>query len=203
MLTSKISPVKHVRECGVERRAHELSIHAGYWVGEDSSHQGKMKRWQKMEDFLAAALDGLEYQGTEASHFRFEGLKRENVHLHSLLVPGLSKVLLEARKKLLDCPSAASGIVSSTVAHVASTGIAEEDMTEEKPKWTMERIRNEVYDARTKLFVVAKVLETGLPDPAESPEWVLVIKPLLKEIIDHTKTIQNLMKDEKIAAEKQ
>ena len=39
-------------------------------------------------------------------------------------------------------------------------------MTEEKPKWTMERIRNEVYDARTKLFVIAKVLETGQPDPA-------------------------------------
>ena len=75
-------------------------------------------------------------------------------------------------------------------------------MTEEKPKWTMERVRNEVYDARTKLFVIAKVLETGQPDPAESPEWALVIKPLLKEVIDHAQAIQNLMKDEQIAAEK-
>lgn len=68
-------------------------------------------------------------------------------------------------------------------------------MTEEqKPKWTVERIRNEVYDARTKLFVITKVLETGNIKLHEQPEWVLVLTPLLTELQEYTAAIQEFAK---------
>ncbi len=69
-------------------------------------------------------------------------------------------------------------------------------MSGEKPKWTMERVRDEIYDARTKVFVVAKVLETGSIDPKQHPEWVLVIRPLLKEITEYTDKVRAMIQDE-------
>ena len=72
-------------------------------------------------------------------------------------------------------------------------------MSEEK--WDMERIRNEVYEARTKMFVVVKVLETVNIKPREYPEWTLVIKPLLKDLIENTEKIQALIEDEKPPAQ--
>lgn len=69
-------------------------------------------------------------------------------------------------------------------------------MSEDKPKWTMERVRDEIYKARTKVFVVDKVLETGTINPKEHPEWVLVIRPLLNEITQYTEKIRATMEDE-------
>jgi len=65
----------------------------------------------------------------------------------------------------------------------------------------MERIRNEVYEARTKMFVVVKVLETVNIKPREYPEWTLVIKPLLKDLIENTEKIQALIEEEKPPAQ--
>ncbi len=49
-------------------------------------------------------------------------------------------------------------------------------------KWTVEKVRKEIYDARTKMFVVAKVLETGSVSLKDHEEWALVIKPLLRDL---------------------
>ena len=68
-------------------------------------------------------------------------------------------------------------------------------------KWNMERIRDEVYEARTKMFVVVKVLETVNIKPREYPEWTLVIKPLLKDLIENTEKIQALIDEEKPPAQ--
>ena len=62
-------------------------------------------------------------------------------------------------------------------------------MTEEK--WTPERIHKEIYDARTKLFVVAQVLQTGTIKMAEDPEWALVLEPLLTDIVENTGKIRS------------
>ena len=72
-------------------------------------------------------------------------------------------------------------------------------MSEEKPKWNLERVHDEVYQARTKLFVVQKVLETGSVPLEDSPEWVLVIKPLLKEAKELAEAIDGIMKEEYIS----
>lgn len=69
-------------------------------------------------------------------------------------------------------------------------------MTEEKPKWTVERIHQEIAEARTKIFVVTKYLETGNLKLSEFPEWVLVINPLVKDVIANAQIIQGLMVDE-------
>lgn len=66
-------------------------------------------------------------------------------------------------------------------------------MTEEKPKWTVERVHQEISDSRAKLFVVAKYLETGNLKISELPEWTLVISPLLKDLIANARKIQGLM----------
>jgi len=70
-------------------------------------------------------------------------------------------------------------------------------MAEEK-KWDIERIHKEVYDARTRMFVVTKVLETGSLDASEHPEWVLVLRPLLRDLVKNTKRVSELLgiKDE-------
>ncbi|HTY24089.1 MAG TPA: hypothetical protein VMC85_13225 [Desulfomonilaceae bacterium] len=65
-------------------------------------------------------------------------------------------------------------------------------MAEEK-KWDIERIHKEVYDARTKMFVVTKVLETGGLDASERPEWVLVLRPLLRDLVKNTKRVSELL----------
>jgi hypothetical protein len=63
----------------------------------------------------------------------------------------------------------------------------EELMAEEK--WTFDRVRSEINEARTKMFVVFKVLETGNLKFAEHPEWALVVSPVLKEISDYAAKI--------------
>lgn len=61
--------------------------------------------------------------------------------------------------------------------------------------WNAQRIRQEVYDSRTKLFVVAKVLETGSVNMSEHQEWALVIRPLLKDILTYVGKIQESLED--------
>ena len=65
-------------------------------------------------------------------------------------------------------------------------------MTEDK-KWDVERIHKEIYDARTRMFVVTKVLETGSVDFSDHPEWVLVIRPLLRDIIKNGNRVGELL----------
>lgn len=65
-------------------------------------------------------------------------------------------------------------------------------MTEEK-KWNVERIHKEINDARTTMFVVTKVLETGSVDFSEHPEWVLVIRPLLRDLVKNVDRISELL----------
>ncbi len=67
---------------------------------------------------------------------------------------------------------------------------------EQKPeakKWSMEKVRQEVYDARTKMFVVAKVLEAGSLKPSEHPEWVLVIKSLIRDLVKNSERVSELL----------
>ena len=64
-------------------------------------------------------------------------------------------------------------------------------MTEEK--WNVERIHKEIHDARTKMFVVAKVLEGGNIKFADHPEWVLVIKPMLTDLADNAQKISAML----------
>ncbi len=66
-------------------------------------------------------------------------------------------------------------------------------MTEEKQPWTVERIRKEIYDARTTVFVITKVLETGSINLAEAPEWGLVIRPMLTDLIENAQKIQGML----------
>ncbi len=65
-------------------------------------------------------------------------------------------------------------------------------MTEEK-KWNVERVHKEINDARTTVFVVTKVLETGSVDFSERPEWVLVIRPLLRDLMKNADRISQLL----------
>lgn len=64
-------------------------------------------------------------------------------------------------------------------------------------KWTVERIHKEIQDARTKVFVIAKVLETGNIKLSEHPEWVLLIKPILTDLLTNTKKISEMIEQEK------
>jgi len=70
----------------------------------------------------------------------------------------------------------------------------EELMAEEK--WTFERVRSEINEARTKMFVVFKVLETGNLKFAEHPEWALVVSPLVKDVSDYAAKIGDLVGEE-------
>jgi hypothetical protein len=70
-------------------------------------------------------------------------------------------------------------------------------MAEEKEKWTIQRIHKEVSEARTKMFVVTKVLETGDLGTQNFPEWVLVIRPLLKDLIQNTQRVSELLETDK------
>lgn len=65
-------------------------------------------------------------------------------------------------------------------------------MAEEK-KWNVERVHKEISDARTTMFVVTKVLETGSVDFSEHPEWVLVIRPLLRDLMKNVDRISELL----------
>jgi hypothetical protein len=64
-------------------------------------------------------------------------------------------------------------------------------------KWSVEQIHKEIYDARTKMFVVSKVLETGNIKLSEHPEWVLVIKPIIADLLTNTQKISEMMEPEK------
>lgn len=61
--------------------------------------------------------------------------------------------------------------------------------------WKPQKVRQEVYDARTKLFVVAKVLETGSVNMKEQPEWAMVVMPLLKDILTYVGKIQESLEE--------
>ena len=61
--------------------------------------------------------------------------------------------------------------------------------------WNAQRVRQEVYDSRTKLFVVAKVLETGAVNLRDQQEWSLVIRPLLKDILTYVDKIQESLEE--------
>ena len=61
--------------------------------------------------------------------------------------------------------------------------------------WNAQRVRQEVYDSRTKLFVVAKVLETGSVNMRDQQEWALVVRPLLKDILTYVDKIQESLED--------
>ncbi len=65
-------------------------------------------------------------------------------------------------------------------------------MTEEK-KWNVERVHKEINEARNKLFVVTKVMETGSVDFSEYPEWVLVIRPLLRDVVINSNRLRELL----------
>jgi hypothetical protein len=78
--------------------------------------------------------------------------------------------------------------------------MAEEQKPEGK-KWNMDRVRQEVYDARTKMFVVAKVLETGSLNPSEHPDWVLVIKSLLRDLTKNTQRVSELLGEDAVVEE--
>jgi hypothetical protein len=67
---------------------------------------------------------------------------------------------------------------------------------QQQPKWTMEKIREEIYEARTKMFVIAKVLETSNINFAEHPEWVMVMRPLLKDVVENAQKISAVMDPE-------
>lgn len=62
--------------------------------------------------------------------------------------------------------------------------------------WNTQKVRQEVYDARTKLFVVAKVLESGSVNFKEQQEWAMVIRPLLRDILTYVDKIQGFMEDQ-------
>jgi len=61
--------------------------------------------------------------------------------------------------------------------------------------WNVQKIRQEIYDARTKLFVVTKVLETGGVNLKEQQEWALVVRPLLKDILTYVDKIQGFLEE--------
>ena len=66
-------------------------------------------------------------------------------------------------------------------------------------KWSIERVHKEVAEARTKIFVIAKVLETADLKPAEHSEWVLLIRPLLKDLIQNAELVGTLLEEPKAA----
>jgi hypothetical protein len=67
--------------------------------------------------------------------------------------------------------------------------------------WTLERIHKEIYDARTKIFVVAKVMETVELALSEHPEWVVVLRPLLKDLHTNASTIEALLEEPRSTSE--
>ena len=63
-------------------------------------------------------------------------------------------------------------------------------------KWTFEKVHSEINEARTKMFVVFKVLEAKNMKFSEHPEWALVVSPLLKEVSDYAAKISALVGQE-------
>lgn len=66
-----------------------------------------------------------------------------------------------------------------------------------KEKWTMERVHQELSEARTKVFVTNKVLETGNLKFADYPEWGLVIEPILRDLLANATAIQQMLEEKK------
>ncbi len=62
-----------------------------------------------------------------------------------------------------------------------------------QPKWNVERVHKEVQEARNKLFVVNKVIETGSITFDNHEEWVLVIKPLIRDIMQFSQKLESEM----------
>ena len=63
----------------------------------------------------------------------------------------------------------------------------------EKEKWTMERVHQELSEARTRVFVTTKVLETGNLKFSDYPEWALVIEPVLKDLLANAAVIEAML----------
>ncbi len=78
-------------------------------------------------------------------------------------------------------------VVKTEPSDQANSYLEEVILSEEK--WNLERVHKEVYEARTKLFVITKVLETGSIKIEDFPEWMVVIKPLLRELISNAEKI--------------
>lgn len=68
-------------------------------------------------------------------------------------------------------------------------------------KWSIERVHKEVAEARTKIFVITKVLETVDLKPSEHSEWVLLIRPLLKDLIQNAERIGVLLEPTETASD--
>jgi hypothetical protein len=68
-------------------------------------------------------------------------------------------------------------------------------MSEEtsQQKWNVERVHKEIQEARNKLFVVNKVVETGSIQFDGHEEWVLVIKPLIRDILQFSQQLETGM----------
>jgi hypothetical protein len=76
-------------------------------------------------------------------------------------------------------------------------------MEEQHPKWTVERVHKELSEARNKLFVVAKVAETGSIPFQDHPEWMLVLKPLLRDLVTYSQTIEEAMGEVPLRSDQQ
>ncbi len=69
-------------------------------------------------------------------------------------------------------------------------------------KWSVKRVHDEIYEARTKVFVVAKVLETGSVTFSEHPEWVLIVKQVLKDLKENAAQVEKILKEQDPLEEK-
>jgi hypothetical protein len=70
-------------------------------------------------------------------------------------------------------------------------------MSEENaaPKWNVEKVHKEVSEARNRLFVVAKVMETGSVDFKDQQEWAMVVRPLLTDLRKFADQIESKLGD--------
>jgi hypothetical protein len=59
--------------------------------------------------------------------------------------------------------------------------------------WTIERIRQELSEVRTRLFVMGKVLESGTIKPEDHPEWMLVLRPMLTDVASNFEKVRAIL----------
>ncbi len=60
-------------------------------------------------------------------------------------------------------------------------------------KWTIERVHKELKEARNKLFVITKVMETGSVKLEDKQEWILVTKPMLRDLKTFSDQIDSML----------
>ncbi len=68
-------------------------------------------------------------------------------------------------------------------------------MSEEttQPKWSVERVHKELSEARNRVFVVTKVMETGSVDFKDHQEWALVVRSLLRDLRTFSDQIESML----------